>query len=161
MAKLRAIAVPEGSLLARFGGAQDYRDAFCREVAGDVTLGAFITRFYCSAAFRPERVLLGLLGHGASSADAEALAKGETDRFAVWKVVERRETEILLHSPGTGTASWLAVEGPPSSSSEAVGQTSAGRKLLFGSWVGALDQSGWRFMLRPHQWYSRVLLGGC
>ncbi|GEM_PF-948549 len=162
MGSVRAIAVPQGSLLARFGGAEDYRDAFCREVEGAVSLEQFIARFYASAAFRPELLLLGVIGRGASTAEIGALARGVSDRLAVWRVVERTDTpsssgavgqkrsEILLHSKDSGTASWLAVE--PSQS---------GTRLLFGSWVGKVGQSGWRHMLRPHRLYSRVLLAGC
>ncbi len=150
MGSVRAIAVPEGSLLAGFGGPDDYRDAFCREVAGEVSLEQFIARFYAGAAFRPELLVLGLIGRGASSAEIKALARGESNSIAVWQVVERTQSEILLHSKDTGTASWLAVK--PSSS---------GTRLLFGSWVGHVGQSGWRLMLRPHRFYSRVLLAGC
>lgn len=185
-----ACDVPEGSLLAGFGGPQDYRDCFAREVAGEVTLADYIERFYCSAAFRPERMVLGLIGSNASSSDARAVARGETDRFAVWEVIGRRpgdrkgassssseaigqqerppagpqgrgdrsadalrtpktreDTEILLLSKDTNTASWLSVQPLPQST-----------RLLFGSWVGNLEQSWWRFMATPHQWYSRVLL---
>ena len=156
MATVTASPVPEDSLLAAFGGPGDYRDCFTRDVAGDVSLSEFIERFYCSAAFRPERMVLGLLGRGASNADAKAVARGETDEFCVWKVTERRETEALLDSKRTGTASWFAVEPLPSSSA-AVGQQT---RLYFGSWVGNLDQSGWKAMLQPHVWYSRFLLGG-
>lgn len=159
MRKVREVEVPQDSLLAHFGGPLDYRDAFCREVTGAVSLEQFIERFYCSMAFRPERVVLGLLGRGASDADARALARGEADGIAVWQVVERCETEVLLESPDTGTASWLAVEAVPTSSSAAVGKKStAGTRLLFGSWVGSLNDSGWRFMLHPHVLYSRMLL---
>jgi len=161
MRKVREVEVPQDSLLAHFGGPDDYRDAFCREVPGEVSLEQFIERFYCSMAFRPERLVLGLLGRSASNADARALARGEADGIAVWEVVGRREAEVLLESPDTGTASWLAVEAVPSSSSAAVGKTSARTRLLFGSWVGRVGETGWRFMLRPHVWYSRVLLAGC
>ncbi len=147
MRKVTAIAVPEGSLLAAFGGPDDYRDAFCREVPGAVSLEQFIERFYSSAAFGPERLVLRLLGRGAPKADISALAHGVADRIAVWELVERRESEILLESKDTGTASWLAVE-----------PCEPGTRLMFGSWVGRLGQSGWRFMLRPHILYSRVLL---
>jgi hypothetical protein len=159
MAGVTACDVPEGSLLAAFGGPQDYRDCFAREVAGTVTLEEFIERFYCSMAFRPERMVLGLIGRGASNADAQALARRQADAIAVWKVVERREDEILLESRGTGTASWLAVEPLPAGPA-ATGQKIPRTRLLFGSWVGNLEQSGWRVMRRPHQWYSRFLLGG-
>ncbi|TNE57181.1 MAG: hypothetical protein EP341_04230 [Sphingomonadales bacterium] len=150
MLGVSACDVPAGSLLAQFGGPGDYRDCFVREVAGEVTLEQFVERFYCSMAFRPERIVLGLIGRKASNEDARKLARGETDRFGVWEVVERRENQILLESRGTGTASWL--------STQPAGDKT---KLLFGSWVGNLEQSGWRIMQRPHQWYSQVLLSGC
>jgi len=154
MDRVTACDVPEGSLLALFGGPEDYRDCFCREVPGAVDLSTFIERFYCSMAFLPERMVLGAMGRGASSADARPLARGG---FGVWEVVERRESQILLESRGTGTASWLSVEplggsGQPPSRSQAAGQT----RLLFGSWVGGVGQSAWRFMQRPHHIYARV-----
>ncbi|MFN2099000.1 hypothetical protein [Altererythrobacter sp. MF3-039] len=163
MARVTPIAVPQGSLLAGFSGPGDYSDCFCAEAAREVTLGEFIEGFYSSMAFLPERVVLGLMGRGAPRSDIQALARGETDRIAVWKVVERTDTpssgaaaghqtsEILLESKGTGTASWLCVS---SSGEPAGGQT----RLLFGSWVGNLEQSVWRSMLWPHIWYSRTLL---
>lgn len=162
MTKVTQIAVPQGSLLAGFGGPQDYRDCFSREVPGEVSLPQFIERFYSSMAFRPERVVLRLLGRGASRADIRALARGEADGIAVWKVVSREPTQILLESKGTGTASWLCVEPTETSSnSAAIGQRKNRTRLLFGSWVDDLANSGWRVMEKPHQWYSRVLLGGC
>jgi hypothetical protein len=85
-----ACELPEDSLIAQFGGPGDYRDCFCREVAGTVTLPEYIERFYCSMAFRPERLVLGLLGRGASNEDARELARGEINRFGVWEMVEGR-----------------------------------------------------------------------
>ncbi len=149
MGKVQQTDVPEGSLLAEFGVDSDYRDCFVVKVPGTVTLAAFIERFYCSMAFRPERIVLGLIGGRSSSADAKAVARGESERFGVWKVVERQDRQALLESKGTGIASWFAVE-----------PLERGTKLLFGSWVGNLEQSGWRSMLQPHLWYSKVLLGG-
>lgn len=148
MASVSAHAVLEGSLLAEFGGPGDYRDCFARDVPGEVSLADFIERFYCSMAFLPERAVLGLIGGHSSSSDARAVARGEADRFGAWEVVARRDREALLNSKGTGTASWFAVE-----------PLDHGTRLLFGSWVGNLDQSGWKAMLRPHVWYSRFLLG--
>ena len=149
MAKVSAIPVPSDSLLAGFGGSRDYRDCFVREERGAVSLPDLIERFYCSAAFRPERIILGLIGSGASNEDARVLARGDADGIALWNVIERRDHEILLEAPSTGTASWLAIE-PHEGTTQ----------LLFGSWVRELDQSGWRFMQHAHEWYSRVLLGG-
>lgn len=149
MAKVTPCDVPEGSLLAAFGGPDDYRDCFYRDVPGEVTLAEYLERFYCSAAFRPERLALGLIGHGASNADAKALANGEADGIALWRVVERRDNEVLLEAGRTNTASWFAVETRGSVT-----------RLLFGSWVGGIKQSGWRVMLSAHVWYSKLLLGG-
>ncbi|WP_128891190.1 hypothetical protein [Erythrobacter sp. HKB08] len=149
MAKATSCEVPEGSLLQGFGAPGDYRDCFALEVPGEVSLADYIERFYCSPAFLPERLALRLIAGRASRSDARALARGEAGSFAVWEVVERSSTEILLHSKGTGTASWLAVK-----------PLEGNTRLLFGSWVGGLESSGWRFMERPHHWYSRWLLGG-
>ena len=163
--------MPEGSLLAQFGGPQDYRDCFCREVPGEVTLAQYIERFYSSIAFAPERAILRLIGRGASADNIRALARGDSDRIAVWEVIERTPDQILLLSKDTNTASWLSV----SSSDAAVGKTQTSSssgceaqpqaepvgqqtRLLFGSWVGGIDKSGWRVMLAPHVWYSRALL---
>ncbi|WP_234033139.1 hypothetical protein [Erythrobacter rubeus] len=186
--------MPPGSLLAAFGGPEDYRDCFIRDVpnvdGGEVSLAQFIERFYSSTAFLPERLILKALGTPASRADIRALARGETDRFGAWRVVERRDhnaggevaehgpagsasptgrpqarkgrgnrsaealrktrlEEILLESKDTNTASWFAVE-----------PRKDGTRLYFGSWVGGIDQSGWRGLMHAHVWYSRVLLGG-
>ena len=152
--------VPEDSLLARYGGPADYRDAFYRDVAGLVDLAHYLYRFYRSTAFLPERMVLHTITRRASSADARAIARGETDTFGVWRVVERtdlssssgavgrEDAEALLESKGTGTASWFKVE--------PAGDTT---RLYFGSWVGNLDQSGWKALQGAHVWYSKFLLG--
>ena len=153
--------VPEGSLLARYGGESDYRDAFCREVEGAVELPEFIERFYRSGSFLPERMVLHALTRNASSADARAIARGEAEEFGVWRMVERsdlssssaavgrRNAEALLESKDTGTASWFAVE-----------PCESGTRITFGSWVGNLDQSGWKALQGAHVWYSKRLLAG-
>jgi hypothetical protein len=147
MATVKAIDLPEHSLLAEFGKEGDYRDCFKRDVPGEVSLEDFIHRFYCSRVFLPERLILKAMRTPASSADARALAQGKTDRFGVWEVVERQADEVLLNSKRTGTASWLAVE-----------SLGNGTRLFFGSWVGSIGESGWRALLEPHVWYSRELL---
>lgn len=160
MMAVRQCPVPESSLLAGYGGADDYRDCFLRDLPGDVSLTDFIYRFYRSRAFLPERWALKALGKPASSADARALADRKSDHFGVWKVFERQADQILLESKPTGTASWFAVEKmdgeDQSSSSQAVGQQT---RLYFGSWVGSIGESGWNALLKPHLWYSRELLG--
>ena len=149
MSRVVACDVPQDSLLARYGTPRDYRDCFYRDELSDAPpdLPAFIERFYRSGAFWPERALLHVLTRQASSADARALARGEAESFGVWELVERKDNELLLASKGTGTASWFAVK-----------PTGTGTRLYFGSWVGNLDQSGWKALLAPHVWYSKRLL---
>ena len=149
MAKVTACAAPESSLLAEFGGPEDYTDCFYRDVPGEVSLPEFIERFYCSTAFLPEQLILKVLRTPVSSADVRALASGEADRFGAWKVVGPRGAEVLLESKDTNTASWFCVE-----------PRDRRTCLYFGSWVGGIDQSGWRSMLGVHVWYSKLLLGG-
>ncbi|MEL6530653.1 MAG: hypothetical protein AAFQ27_11875 [Pseudomonadota bacterium] len=149
MAEIESIPVPPDSLLAQFGAPSAYRDCFRCEVPETVSLTQFIERFYCSTAFRPERIVLGLIGKGASNADAAAVARGTTDRFAAWTVVERHEDQILLQDFRQSTASWLAVQPHEASTT-----------LLFGSWVGEPEGAIVKALMPFHQWYSRVLLRG-
>lgn len=125
MTRATQIEVPQGSLLAEFGKAKGHRDCFMREVPGEVSLPQFIERFYCSMAFRPERLVLSLIGKGASNADAAALARSDAASFAAWNVIARSQDEILLQDFQQSTASWLSVQ-----------PAENGTKLLFGSWVG-------------------------
>ena len=103
MAKVTACAAPESSLLAEFGGPEDYTDCFYRDVPGEVSLPEFIERFYCSTAFLPEQLILKVLRTPASSADVRALASGEADRFGAWKVVGRRGGARFCWNPRTRT----------------------------------------------------------
>ena len=150
MSKVKAAPLPSDSLLAQHAGPEDYTDCFVRTVPGAVSLSEYITRFYSSWAFLPERKILGLISGNTSREHIAALAEGRSDTFGVWKVLGRRENQILLDSKSTGTASWLALEPMPD----------GGTKLYFGSWVGSVVNSGWKSMLLPHVWYSRLLLGG-
>ncbi|MEM7701586.1 MAG: hypothetical protein AAF251_06575 [Pseudomonadota bacterium] len=144
--------VPEGSLLATFGGPADYRDCFYRDVTGAVALPDFIERFYCSGAFLPERMILRVIAGPSTRADARAFALGQADRFGAWQLVERNETEALFHSKDTGTASWFCVE--PDAQKTGAQNT----RLYFGSWVGGIGDSGWKALMSAHVWYSKQLL---
>jgi len=150
MAEIIVCDVPTDSLLAGFGSADNYRDCFARNVPDEVGLSEFIERFYCSMAFRPERLLLSLIRRGANNADARALARGEVDRFAAWNVIERREHEILLQDFTGATASWLSTQA----------MTDGKSRLLFGSWVKKPERPITRTLMPFHVFYSRVLLGG-
>ncbi|GAA4049198.1 hypothetical protein [Parerythrobacter jejuensis] len=149
MAKVTATPLPPDSLLAQHMEPGDYGDCFTAEVPGQVALPDYITRFYSSPAFWPERKLLALIGKGANHTDIAAHAKGERESFAAWNVVARREDEILLRDFRGRTSSWLKVE--PGESKTV---------LYFGSGVRN-PETPLMYAVRPlHIWYSRVLLGG-
>ncbi|MDJ0978204.1 MAG: hypothetical protein QNI87_06690 [Erythrobacter sp.] len=161
MSAVKPCKVPERSLLSLYGGPKDYRDCYYKDVPGEVSLSVFVESFYTSKAFLPERLLLGLITRRASNEHARAVARGISDRFAAWRVVERDDDEILLESADTNTASWFGAEPiedgtRPSSGSAAVGHT----RLYFGSWVGNLDESRWKKFQGAHVWYSKALLAG-
>ena len=148
-----AAPLPADSLLARLRGPECYRDAFRVEVPGRVTLAQYIAAFYASAAFTPERHLLGLIGRGATRADIAALAEGRADRFAAWTVEARNDNEVLLRDFQNRTCSWLMVE--PAGEGEAA---TAATTLWFGSAVRAPDAPLVRALMPFHRWYSRRLL---
>jgi len=148
MARIISIDVPSASLLAGFGPSTAYRDCFACTVHEDISLPRFVERFYTSTIFRPERLILSLIGRGATNQDAHNLALGESRTFAAWELVDRRESEILLRDFSGATASWLAVE--PASASHT--------RLMFGSWVGKPDRAIVRALMPLHRVYSRALL---
>ncbi len=189
MTKIYAIPVPDGSLLAEFDPPEAYRDCYVRRESGSVSLEQFIERFYCSWAFRPERIALGLIGRGASSEEARKLARGEVDSFAAWMVIERRSANGLVaeHGPegsARATARPQARKGRGDRSADALRNTKnaeillqdfrgataswlsvkpsadGGTELLFGSWVGKPERGVVKALIPFHRWYSRVLLGG-
>ena len=90
-----------------------------------VELGTFVEAFYTTRLFKLERLVLRLAGLGSSDADARALARGERERFAAWRVLTRREPELLLIDVNGRTCSWFQVEP----------QAGGGTRLWFGSAV--------------------------
>lgn len=150
---IRQTDVPAGSLIAPYATSEGhYTDCFV--VAGsDGDLPAFIEAFYTQPLMRAERVVLRIAARAPSTdAEARALAHGRADRFAVWTVSQRTETEILLADASGRTLSWLSV--------------AAG--LAFGSVVVPVPDRRGRLTLGPvfhslrgaHKLYSRALLAG-
>ncbi|NRB04147.1 MAG: hypothetical protein HRU30_12880 [Rhodobacteraceae bacterium] len=154
MAHVIPIEVPQGSILHRISAETGaFVDAFEVDLGFAPSLAQVIEAFYSAPAFRIERILLGtFLRTPTSKSDLAALAVGDADKFAVWRVVDRSETTIFLRDKGGRTASWLAVDGT---------------RVRFGSAVypkhptrnGPADL-GWVFklLLGFHTWYSRWLL---
>jgi hypothetical protein len=129
-----------------------------------VSLGDYVTAFYTSAAFRPERVILSLLlGMASTDAQAAQLGEGMTDEFAAWHVEQRSADQILLCDHQSRTRSWLMV----APIEEDGAQT--GTRLYFGTAVTQVDKNrGGRAVARFvfwallwfHKLYARVLLWG-
>ena len=141
-----------GALLERYRTQGGHVDCYVAEVQRNVDLGQFITGFYTSRAFRPERWLLGaLLGKRADDSDIAKLASGQTTRFSAWSVEDRRGDEILLCDFQSRTRSWLKVL-----------PIEGGTRLHFGSAVVPSETRADRLvfgaLLGFHRWYSRTLL---
>ena len=146
---IEARDLPEHSLLAHRRGPDCHRDAYCAEVPRAVSLSEYITAFYSSIQFTPERKLLALIGRGASRADIAALAEGRADSFAAWEVEARTDNQLLMRDFQDRTCSWLMLQ-----------PTTGGTRLWFGSGVRNPDGGAVSVLMPFHHWYSRVLLSG-
>jgi len=158
MGKITQIPLLENSLLQALAletGA--YADCFEATVACDMASDAafkrFVFLFFDSPVFRIERAILRLSGKASRhQSDPAALARGETDVFAVWRVERRTDSEILMGVPDTAIRTWLALH-----------KDGAEARLRFGSAI--LMQEGsdaphwiYRVTLQGHLLYSRLLL---
>ena len=144
--RIKAGPAPAGSLLEAYQQPEHYTDAFSTRLDGVVRFADFVTAFYCSKAFRAERLLLGLWpSMRGSNAAARALAEGHRDAFAAWLVEARRAAELLLVDRSGRTRSWLMAS--PAATPQGARQT----VLYFGSAVCDVAE-------RPPAWF-RVTRG--
>ena len=147
---------PSGCLLEAYQQPEHYVDAFVMRVDGEVAFADFVTAFYCSPRFRPERWLLGLKpSMRSSNAHARALGAGLRDEFAAWLVEARRESELLLIDRSGRTRSWLMAS--PKTTQQGARQTA----LYFGSAVVDVAEAPprwFRATLGFHVRYSQKLL---
>lgn len=150
---LSPVALPAGALLTSYRDSGAYTDCYAVEVAGSVDLAAYVTAFYNSRAFRPERWLLGwAVNRPAGPADVARLADGTSERFSAWTVEARTAEQLLLCDFQGRTRSWLMVQ-----------PLAAGTRLHFGSAVVPArtrrDAFVFNALLGFHRLYSRLLLG--
>lgn len=152
--KVTPRAVPTDALLQRYvvrAGA--YTDCFEVTLPGKVALPNLITAFYTTWLFGLERaVLTVVLRRRIRDADVLALAAGTADRFAAWRVEDRREDQILLCDIMGSTRSFLAV-------TDVAG---GGTRVLFGSAVMPRGQGGLGLVMKIltplHRIYAKALL---
>ncbi len=150
--------LPPGALLRRYAESGAYTDCFAADIATRVPFEAYVDAFYTSAAFRPERLILGLIGKGSNDADVRRLAHEGAVTFAAWSVEARAPDQVLLRDFLSRTRSWLML----------APAADGGVRLYFGTaivpvGVGAGEgQLGFPFnaLLGSHQLYARILLSG-
>ncbi|WP_179381178.1 hypothetical protein [Jannaschia marina] len=151
--RVTPVPLPDWSSLAPAAAAPGaYADCFACDLPGQVALVAYVAAFYDTPLFRLERAVLQLLlRRRIGVAETSALAEGRSDRFAVWRVAQRDDRQILLRQTGGHTMSWLAVV------PDGAGTT----RLLFGSQVAARRghlPPVLRLCLPVHRLYARALL---
>ena len=147
-------AVPPDTLLANWRCTGAYVDCYVTESERAIALPEYVEAFYTTPLFKVERLILRLLvSRPSSDKDARALAAGNANTFAAWKVEERRADQILLADVSGNTRSWLMVA--PASDGQRT-------RLYFGSAVvpGSTGELGWpfRLLLGFHKRYARALL---
>lgn len=158
---VRASELPAQALLEVYQRPGHYVDCYVCEVARAITLADFVTAFYTSAVFWPERVLLQfLLARPSTKQQIEQFARGQSNSLAAWTVEARAADQVLLADILGRTKSWLMVA--------ATGSTAAPRtQLYFGSAVLPARRVGADHaslipvvgaLLPLHKLYSRALL---
>jgi len=158
---IKACELPDTALLRKYLGMGAFCDCYAAEIALPVSHAEFVEAFYTTWVFKLERTLLALfVSRPSSDAQAQALARGESDKFAAWHVEGRTTDQLLLCDFQGRTRSWLM-------SATDVGNVSPATRLYFGSAVVPVDdpRSGrkslglvFRALLGFHKLYSRVLL---
>jgi hypothetical protein len=147
--------LPAGALLGRYRDIGAYTDCYGVTVPGDVAHARFVEAFYTTWLFKLERAVLVLVGKPSTDAQARALAHGEAEAFAAWRVEARAPAQLLLCDYRRRTRSWLMREAVEN-----------GTRLYFGSAVvPVVDKDGrrslgfaFRALLGFHRIYSRALL---
>ncbi|GAA6208971.1 hypothetical protein NBRC116601_22640 [Cognatishimia sp. WU-CL00825] len=137
---------------------QNYVDCYATRIGKPVSLEELISALFNTLPFRIERHILRVFARQ-STADKEVadLAKGTANHFAMWQVLQRNETQVLMRVGPGPIHTWMMVK-----------TDGAGTDLFFGSAVttrrgkdGKAKGKGVLFWSLHwfHKLYSRVLLG--
>ncbi|MEM6461777.1 MAG: hypothetical protein AAF724_07675 [Pseudomonadota bacterium] len=163
MPTVERATVPEDSLLHAYAAREGcYTDCFFADVHGPPDLEQYVNLFFNSRAFRFERRVLSVFGRGPVTGEAiAALASGDAQRFAIWKVENRTSSELMLAVTGAPLRTWLKVDAVAASRDRA--------RLMFGSVSLPSPRSradnprpglAYRLFVPFHLAYSRFLLNG-
>ncbi len=152
---------PASSVLLDLHRSGSFTDCYALVVHCPVTLAQLVQAFYTSPWFKAERwVLKRFAAAPSTDQDVMHLASGQSDRFAVWRVVQRQADQVLLTERSGRTSSWLMVE--PLST-----EHGPSTRLYFGSAVtgrrnaqtGQVEFSRlFHALIGLHDFYSRRLL---
>ncbi len=163
MSSVEQQPVPHDALLRTYRGGNrpelwgQYGDCFTVQVDRAVTLSQWVFAFYTSPLFRIERFILRVLAKAPSNdRQAEDLAAGRRETFAIWVVGARTQDQLLMCDRYGKTRSWFRI----------VPQSSGGTMLQFGSAVAARNRldgavgmsGGFKVLLGLHKIYSRLLI---
>jgi hypothetical protein len=149
--------LPPDAFLRKYVAEGAYTDCYATEIATSVGFADYVEAFYMSAAFKPEQLLLALIGKPSGDADVSRLASGEAESFAAWSVEGRASAQLLLCDFLGRTRSWLMI----------APTDGGGVRLYFGSAVVPVgigsrrNRLGFPFnaLLGFHGVYSQALLG--
>ena len=151
--KISKQALPDQALLQVYATRSDcFADCYTSTLKRPINLEAYVTAFYGTRLFRTERVILGAAGFPSTDTNLAALAKGQSDRFAAWRVEALEADQILMCDRSGRTRSWLMIQ-----------PEGAGTRLFFGSAVVPKEEGEelgflFRALLGFHKLYSRALL---
>ncbi len=153
---IRQADLPPQALLARLSRPNDHLDCFATDIPANVSLADYVAAFYTTWLFKLERVVLRIAGRPSTDAEALALAQGQRQDFAFWRLEARESAQLLMRDFSGATCSWLMVE-----------PMATGTRLYFGSGVQARQKHGegpsrlawsYRALMGLHLLYSRALL---
>lgn len=158
---IRPCEIPDGALLRKYSEAGAYADCYAADIAISVSQVEYVEAFYSTWVFRMERQLLAwFVSKPSTDQQASALAAGELESFAAWRVEGRTVDQLLMCDFQGRTRSWLM-------SAAASNNGSTGTRLYFGSAVVPVENPktgqktmgfAFRALLGFHTLYSRVLL---
>ncbi|WP_192356046.1 hypothetical protein [Mesorhizobium mediterraneum] len=160
MTVIQTCALPEQAFLSKYAEDGGYTDCFVIEMAGEISLAAFVEAFYTTWLFKLERALLVLAAKPSTDLQAKELAAGTRSTFPAWIVEERAEHQLLMCDLTTRTRSWFMI-------AATIRGTRRATLLFFGSAVTAtINEATGEETIGPifhslmgfHRIYSKALL---
>ena len=158
---INASELPSLALLGAYREAGAYTDCYVAEITRPATQAEYIEAFYTTWVFKLERLLLAwFVSRPSTDLQASALAAGNQDSFAAWRVEGRTADQLLMCDFQGRTRSWLM-------SARVSDDSAVSTRLYFGSAVVPVTnprsgRAAMGFAVRAligfHKVYSRVLL---